>query len=88
MDQSKPVRTLLVAHFKLSLKECPRTEEEVKHMSHIPYSSAIGSLMYATMCARPNLSHAVRLESRFIGKLRKGTLGSYEMDHVVLERFH
>ena len=68
MDQSKPVSTPLAAHFKLSSKECPRTEEEVEHMSCIPYSSAVGSLMYAMVCTRPDLSHAVSVVSRFMSK--------------------
>jgi hypothetical protein len=28
-------------------------------MSMVPYSSIIGSLMYAMVCTRPNISHAV-----------------------------
>ena len=66
MDQSKPVSTPLAAHFKLSSKECPKTEKEVEQMSRIPYSSAVGSLMYAMVCTRPDLSHAVSVVSRFM----------------------
>ena len=47
MDQFKLVSAPLVAFFKLSLKEYLRIEEEVEHMSHILYSSVVGSLMYA-----------------------------------------
>ena len=38
-------------------------------MSRIPYSSAVGSLMYAMVCSRPDLSHAlsvVRMEGQSI----------------------
>ncbi|RVW64762.1 Retrovirus-related Pol polyprotein from transposon TNT 1-94 [Vitis vinifera] len=28
-------------------------------MSNVPYSNAVGSLMYATMCTRPNIYYAV-----------------------------
>jgi len=35
-------------------------------MSHVPYSSAVGSLMYAMVCTRPDLSHAVSVVSRYM----------------------
>lgn len=28
-------------------------------MSRVPYASAVGSLMYAMICTRPDISHAV-----------------------------
>jgi len=34
-------------------------------MSHVPYSNAIGSLMYAMVCTRPDLVYAVSNVSRF-----------------------
>ncbi|XP_047334054.1 secreted RxLR effector protein 161-like [Impatiens glandulifera] len=36
-------------------------------MSHVPYASAVGSLMYAMVCTRPDLAHAVSVVSRFMG---------------------
>ena len=30
-------------------------------MSKIPYSSAVGSLMYAMVCIRPDIAHVVRV---------------------------
>ena len=35
-------------------------------MSNVPYSSATGSLMYAMVCSRPDLAHAVGVVSRFL----------------------
>ena len=32
-------------------------------MSRIPYSSVVGSLMYATLCIRPDIAHAVGVVS-------------------------
>jgi hypothetical protein len=40
----------------LSKKMCPQTIEEVQKMSKIPYASAVGSLMYAMLCTRPDIS--------------------------------
>ena len=34
-------------------------------MANVPYASAIGSLMYAMVCTRPDLAYAVGLLSRF-----------------------
>lgn len=44
---------------KLSTEQCPKTEEEIEYMAHVTYASAIGSLMYAMVCTRPDISHAV-----------------------------
>ena len=55
MQNAKPVSTPLASHFKLSKKMCPETWEEIDYMSRTPYSSAVGSLMYAMVCTRPIL---------------------------------
>ncbi|GKE91790.1 retrotransposon protein, putative, ty1-copia subclass [Tanacetum coccineum] len=47
MHNAKPVNTPLAAHFKLSSALCPQWDAEDKYMSKVPYSSAVGSLMYA-----------------------------------------
>ncbi|GKB32371.1 hypothetical protein Tco_0871772, partial [Tanacetum coccineum] len=44
----------------------PGTDKEVKYMKTVPYSSAVGSLMYAMVCTRPNLAHAASVVSRFM----------------------
>jgi hypothetical protein len=35
-------------------------------MEHVPYASAVGSLMYAMVCTRTDIAHAVSTVSRFI----------------------
>jgi hypothetical protein len=35
-------------------------------MTRVPYSSVVGSLMYAMVCSRPDLSHAMSLVSRYM----------------------
>ena len=66
MKEAKPVTTPLGGHCKLSKSSCPSTEEENKKMVVIPYSSAVGSLMYAMVCTRPDIAHAVGVVSRFL----------------------
>jgi hypothetical protein len=35
-------------------------------MSRVPYSSAVGSLMYAMVCSRPDLAHAMSVVNRYM----------------------
>ncbi|KAK8715613.1 hypothetical protein V6N13_042943 [Hibiscus sabdariffa] len=44
---------------------CPSTSQERERMSQIPYASAIGSIMYAMICTRPDLSYALSMTSRY-----------------------
>ena len=41
------------------------------HMSKVPYASAIGSLMYAMVCTRPDIAHAVGVVSKFMSRSGK-----------------
>ena len=68
MNKAKPVSTPLGSHFKLSKEQSPKTEEERDHMSKVPYASNIGSLMYAMVCTRPDIAHAVGVVSRFMSR--------------------
>eukprot|EP00253_Pinus_taeda_P013381 PITA_13381 len=68
---SKPVKLPIPIGVKLSAKQCPKTQEEEEDMSRVPYASAIGSLMYAMVCTRPEIAHAVGVLSRFMSKPRK-----------------
>ena len=56
MDGAKPVASPLALHFKLSIKQCPSSDEEREEMEKVPYASAVGSLMYAMVCTRPHCS--------------------------------
>ena len=63
--------TPLASHFRLSATLCPQTEEEVEHMFRVPYSSAVGSTMYAMVCTRPDISQAVSVVSRYMANIGK-----------------
>ena len=54
-DDTKSVSTPLAPHFKLKATMSPITVEEREYMIHVPYASAVGSLMYAMLCTRPDL---------------------------------
>lgn len=66
MQDAKPVSTPLGVHFRLSKEQSPQTAEEHAHMAKVPYASAIGSLMYAMVCTRPDIAQAVGAASRYI----------------------
>lgn len=67
MDKNtKPVSTPLAHHFKLSALMSPRTDKEREYMAQVPYACAVGSLMYAMVCTRPDISQAVSIVSRYM----------------------
>lgn len=66
MQKAKPVQTPLASHFILSALDSPQSEEDEKAMSQVPYSSAVGSLMYAMVCTRSDIAHAVSVVSRYM----------------------
>ena len=51
---------------KFSLHQCPKNELEKKDMERFPYASAVGSLMYAQVCARPNIAYSVGMLGRYL----------------------
>jgi Reverse transcriptase (RNA-dependent DNA polymerase)/Integrase core domain len=48
----------------LSKTQCPKTPDELRRMMRIPYASAVGSIMYAMICTRPDVSYALSCTSR------------------------
>ena len=71
MNNAKPVSTPLANHFRLSTNQCPKTDDEVKDMSKVPYASVVGCLMYVMVCTRPDLAHAVTVVSKFLSNSRR-----------------
>jgi hypothetical protein len=49
----------------LSKSQCATTPDEQNKMSVIPYASAIGCIMYAMLCTRPDVSFALSVTSRY-----------------------
>uniref|UniRef100_A0A3Q7HPN3 Reverse transcriptase Ty1/copia-type domain-containing protein n=1 Tax=Solanum lycopersicum TaxID=4081 RepID=A0A3Q7HPN3_SOLLC len=66
VNDAKPRTTPLANHFKLSKEQSLKTIVERDHMALVPYASAVGSLMYAMVCTRPNIAHAVGVVSRYM----------------------
>lgn len=58
MISSSPVSTPVDSHVKLSTDNSPS-------VSNFPYAAVIGSLMYAAIATRPDISHAVQKLSQY-----------------------
>ena len=66
IENAKAISTPLPGHLKLTNKMCPKIQEEEDKMSKVPYASTVGSLMYAMVCTRPDITHAVGVVSRYM----------------------
>ena len=66
MKDSKSVNVLIPVGTKLSVEQCLKTQEEEEDMSHVPYASAVGSLMYEMVYTRLDIAHAVGVSIRFM----------------------
>ncbi|GKF70107.1 hypothetical protein Tco_0203164 [Tanacetum coccineum] len=56
-------------NFRLSKKQAHKTEAFRRRMAKVPYALAVGSVMYAMVCTRPDIAHAVGVVSRFLSNL-------------------
>jgi len=65
MWDCKPVSTPECPSVKLSLNDCPASEDDKKEMCDVPYMEAVGSLLYAAIGTRPDIAHAVNVVSKF-----------------------
>ncbi|RDX62134.1 hypothetical protein CR513_59566, partial [Mucuna pruriens] len=65
---------------KLSKKQCRKNVIEMTSMQKVPYSFAIGSLMYTQVCTRPNIAFVVNALGRY---LSNPSLGHWKADKRV-----
>ncbi|GKA33696.1 retrotransposon protein, putative, ty1-copia subclass [Tanacetum coccineum] len=64
MENSKKGNLPLHHGIKISKDLCPKTDEELDRMSRVPYALAVGLIMYAMTCTRPDVSFALSMVSR------------------------
>ncbi|KAL6322834.1 hypothetical protein AAG906_020834 [Vitis piasezkii] len=69
MSNCAPRDTPVAKGDKFSLHQCPKNELEKKDMERFPYASAIGSLMYAQVCTRPDIAYIVGMLGRYLSNL-------------------
>ncbi|XP_071933948.1 secreted RxLR effector protein 161-like [Coffea arabica] len=63
---SKPVSIPFAPHLKFRSLLSPKTDEKRAYMTKVPYANAVGRLMYAMVCTRPDISQAVSVVSKFM----------------------
>ena len=85
---TKSVSTPLALHFKLKAIMSLITVEECEYMTHVPYTSVVGSLMYAIVCTRSNLSQVVSNGKQIHARSRQGSLGGSKVDSTIHQRYH
>ena len=65
MEQSKKEFLPVLQGVNLSKTQSPTTAEDREKMKDVPYASAIGSIMYAMLCTRPDVCFAISLAGRY-----------------------
>ncbi|KAJ9541861.1 hypothetical protein OSB04_028367 [Centaurea solstitialis] len=59
MDESKKGFIPMQHGIVLSKTQCPASSQDQDKMKSVPYASAIGSIMYAMLCIRPDVAYSV-----------------------------
>uniref|UniRef100_A0A2N9I7X4 Integrase catalytic domain-containing protein n=1 Tax=Fagus sylvatica TaxID=28930 RepID=A0A2N9I7X4_FAGSY len=65
MNDCSPSVAPIVKGDRFNLNQCPKNDLEREQMKNIPYASAVGSLMYAQVCTRPDIAFAVGMLGRY-----------------------
>ena len=65
MKDCSPSLAPIVKGDKVDLSQCPKNDFEREHMKNTPYASAVGSLMYAQVCTRPDIAYVVGVLGRY-----------------------
>jgi len=66
MHECKSEDTPVAKGDKFSLNQCPKGNLEIEEMQKIPYASAVGSLMYAQVCTRPDIAYVVGVLGKYL----------------------
>ena len=65
MDSSKKGYVPMASGRPLSKGQSPVSKVDRDRMNRVPYASAIGSIMYAMLCTRLDVSYALSMTSRY-----------------------
>jgi hypothetical protein len=65
MHKCNPTPAPIVKGVKFGKFQCSRNQYEIDEMKTVPYASAVGSLMYAQVCTRPDLAFVTGMLGRY-----------------------
>lgn len=71
MKKCKPTNVPIPSNFVLSTTLTPKSLEESRYTETIPYSSAVGSVMYSMISTTPELAQTISVLFRYMQKPRK-----------------
>ena len=71
LTNMKKVLTPIDPHVQYSTKQCPSTLAQVEHMKWIPYSEAIGSIIWPAIVSCPDIAYAVGILLQFMQNPRQ-----------------
>jgi hypothetical protein len=71
MQDCKPVKVPIPVGERITIEQCPKTQEEIEDMSCVPYASVDGSVMYAMVFTLLEISHAAGVLRRYMFTLGK-----------------
>ncbi|GKC45238.1 retrovirus-related pol polyprotein from transposon TNT 1-94, partial [Tanacetum coccineum] len=90
-DRSNKLKAQLAKEFEMKdlgpankILRIPSSEKERMEMSRVPYASAVGSLMFAMICTRPDIAHAVGVVSRYMAEPDLIVKGYVDSDYAVV----
>jgi hypothetical protein len=66
LQDANPLSIPMEPSAKLSVDQCPTTERECNEMKNVPYREIIGSLMYAALATRPDISFVTSTLGQFM----------------------
>ncbi|THG96722.1 hypothetical protein EW145_g7731, partial [Phellinidium pouzarii] len=78
-----PTNTPMDPHLRLSIEQCPTTNDEIAEMSKRPYAAAVGALRYAADVTRPDIAYAVGQLASIYARRRKTDGMSTEGRHAI-----
>ena len=64
-EDLKPISTPMDPNMRLTSAQCPTATDDIAKMRDVPFHEAIGSLMYASLGTRPDITFAVQTLSCF-----------------------
>ena len=65
---AKPVSTPMEPGAQFSIDQCPSSLNQLARMHGVPYSEAVGSMLWPVVVSWPDTAYAVGVLSQFIWK--------------------